>query len=226
MFCNIYKCHVLYPHSSLACTHVFCALFVLLCARISIYTCCTHAHAHARRELCVCVCVCVSASQINSVALEPKIYYQIKFLTEFIALSLAKHSSFAFRQHPTSNIHPTMSRRTLRTRHEPGENPTTPRLDPSNAEPLASPCRSGFVLRSPVNKWREFRFAFLSLFFYSPLRVAFFRVLFIKFIGNKFGQYARIIFACFVHLFAVDSAHSHTHTPTHPLTPPHTVWSS
>lgn len=49
---------------------------------------------------CVCVwkCECVSeflqlyASQINSVALEAKIYYQIKFLTEFIALSLAEHS--------------------------------------------------------------------------------------------------------------------------------------
>lgn len=104
-----------------------------------------------------------------------------------------------------------MSRRTLRTRHEPGENPTTPpRHDPSNAEPLASPCRSGLVLRSPVNKWRKFRFAFLSLFFTS----AFFCVLFIQFIGNKFGQYARIIFACFVHLFAVDSAHSHTHAHT------------
>lgn len=94
---NIHKCHVWYPHSSLACTHVFCALFVLLCARISIYIykyiyiCYIYIHTN--------VCVCVSASQINSVALEPKIYYQIKFLTEFIALSLAKHSSFASRQH-------------------------------------------------------------------------------------------------------------------------------
>lgn len=46
----------------------------------------------------VSVCVCAGeflqlyASQINSVALEAKIYYQIKFLTEFIALSLAEHS--------------------------------------------------------------------------------------------------------------------------------------
>lgn len=70
---------------------------------------CTNFYIHmlytrtrARTERIVYVCVCVSASQINSVALEPKIYYQIKFLTEFIALSLAKHSSFAFRQHPTS----------------------------------------------------------------------------------------------------------------------------
>jgi len=54
----------------------------------------------------VCVlCVCVSASQINSVALEPKIYYQIKFLTEFIALSLAKHSSFASRRHQHQHQH-------------------------------------------------------------------------------------------------------------------------
>lgn len=152
----------------------------------------------------------MSASQINSVALEPKIYYQIKFLTEFIALSLAKHSSFAFRQHPTS------IQQCPGEPCEPATNPARtqqrPRHDPSNAEPLASPCRSGLVLRSPVNKWRKFRFAFLSLFFTS----AFFCVLFIKFIGNKFGQYARIIFACFVHLFAVDSAHSHTHA--HPLT--------
>lgn len=120
MFCNIHKCHVLYPHSSLACTHVFCALFVLLCARISIYTWCTHAHAHghARRE--VCVCVCVSASQINSVALEPKIYYQIKFLTEFIALSLAKHSSFAFRQHPSNNV-PANPANPARTQQRPGQ---------------------------------------------------------------------------------------------------------
>jgi len=46
-------------------------LFVLLCARISIYN------------------VWVCANEINSVALEAKIYYQIKFLTEFIALSLS-----------------------------------------------------------------------------------------------------------------------------------------
>lgn len=42
--------------------------------------------------MCVSKFLQLYASQINSVALEAKIYYQIKFLTEFIALSLTEHS--------------------------------------------------------------------------------------------------------------------------------------
>lgn len=98
----------------------FFAPFLFYYVHEFLYTHGVHTHTGTHGGKCVCVCVCVSASQINSVALEPKIYYQIKFLTEFIALSLAKHSSFAFRQHPSNNV-PANPANPARTQQRPGQ---------------------------------------------------------------------------------------------------------
>lgn len=155
--------------------------------------------------------MCVSASQINSVALEPKIYYQIKFLTEFIALSLAKHSSFASRQHQkySTSLQHSSNKPTIR----PTDQPTNQPSPVPWAESHSSPCISGIL---PVLRYFSGKQAARNSFCCCFCFVFFFCVLLIKFIENKFGQYARIILACFVHLFGVDSnTHPHTHTCVH-----------
>lgn len=152
-------------------------LFVLLCARISIYN------------------VWVCANEINSVALEAKIYYQIKFLTEFIALSLSPNIVLL----PFGSLHSPLPT----THKQPPPQPPTQMNPPANEPSHQTPNPSNFGVTptwafcSCLTFATQFALPPLCTRFPYPFLLYFWVFLFIKFIENKFGQYAHIIFACF-----------------------------
>lgn len=85
---NIHKCHVRVSSFILGMHARFfdpVPFFPFLVAVVAFcFIMCTNFYIHNPKRVCM-----GCASEINSVALEAKIYYQIKFLTEFIALSLS-----------------------------------------------------------------------------------------------------------------------------------------